>query len=180
MTTLTLTSPSVALARSYRDLVAEFVASHEQLVPFTLAFDHSDFSAFLAKLEDCSRGISVPDGFVPHSTFWLVRDSTQVVGVSNIRHSLTPSLRRDGGHIGYGVRPSARGNGYGSAILQHSLAAASQLGITRALITCAKHNVPSARVILGNGGALESEELLPERDEIIQRYWIEDVCSSLA
>lgn len=180
MTALILVPPTAALASSYQDLVAEFVASREKLVPFVLAFDHSDFSAFLAHLDGCSRGIGIPDGFVSHSTYWLVRESNQVVGVSNIRHSLTPTLQRDGGHIGYGVRPTARGNGYGTAILQRSLAAAARLGIARVLVTCAKHNAPSARAILRNGGVFASEEFLPERREIVQRYWIENAYPSLA
>ena len=72
------------------------------------AAQRGDFDAFLARLNDCAAGIGIPDGFVAHSTFWLVRYDAEVVGVSNIRHTLTPALRQVGGHIGYGIRPSAR------------------------------------------------------------------------
>ncbi len=175
MSTLTLVSPNAALADSYKALVAEFMDSGEQLVPFVLGFDHSDFPAFLASLEDCARGLGLPEGFVPHSTFWLVDESGEVLAVSNIRHMLTASLLREGGHIGYGVRPSARGKGYGTALLQHSLAAAAQLGITRALVTCDRNNRASARVILRNGGVLEDEVVSAQRGVVVQRYWIDPV-----
>lgn len=172
MSALVLVPPSAHLCDSYRELVHEFVAHGNPLVPFTLTFDNTDFDAFLAKLADCAKGVGVPDGFVAHSTFWLVRDWTEVVGVSNIRHSLTPALLREGGSIGYSIRPTARGQGLGTAILRLSLLRASALGVERALITCAKQNVASAAVIERNGGVLESEEFLPDRGEVVQRYWI--------
>jgi predicted acetyltransferase len=170
---LELLRPEPALRDAYRGLVAEFVAAGEKLIPFTLAFPHDDFAAFLARLDDCASGIGVPSGFVAHSTFWLVRDRTDVVGVSNIRHSLTPALSREGGNIGFGIRPNARRQGLGVAILRHSLVRAREIGLTRALVTCGSLNVASAGVIRRNAGVFESEEYLPDRGETVQRYWIE-------
>lgn len=169
---LALLPPSAHLRDAYRALVAEFVAHGDALVPFTLAFENTDFDAFLSKLGDCARGVGVPDGFVAHSTFWLVRGGTEVVGVSNIRHALTPALLREGGSIGYGIRPAARRQGLGNAILRLSLPRAAELGVSHVLVTCGKQNVASAGVILRNGGVLESEEYLADRGEVIQRYWI--------
>ena len=167
-----LISPHAALCNSYRALVNEFLERDEDLVPFVLEFEHTDFSAFLARLSDCSRGVGLPERFVPHSTYWLVKNKAHVVGVSNIRHSLTPKLRREGGNIGYGIRPSARGQRLGAEILRLSLQRAWGLGLTDVLITCGKANVASATVIRRNGGVLESEEFLQQRGEIVQRYSI--------
>src|SRR5258705_9586785 len=161
-----LVRPHSALRDSYRDLVAEFVASREKLVPFVLGFEHDNFDVFLARLDDCADGVNLPDGFVAHTTFWLVRDQTSVVGVSNIRHSLTDALHREGGNIGYGIRPSARRHGLGTAILQKSLGRAAEIGLRRVLVTCGKRNVGSVKSILHNGGILESEEYIPDRGEI--------------
>lgn len=172
--TLELVRPSAMLRDSYRGLVAELIAAGEKFVPFTLAFEHDDFDAFLNRLDACARGIDLPDGFVAHSTYWLVRGQTEVVGVSNIRHSLTAALRREGGNIGFGIRPSARRRGLGTAILRESLVRAAELGITRVLVTCGKGNVGSAKSITRNGGILDSEECVPSRGEIVQRYWIEN------
>lgn len=170
--TLELVHPNAHLCDSYRSLVDEFVASGDSLVPFTLAFENTDFDAFLSKLNDCATGVGVPQGFVAHSTFWLVRDRTEVVGVSNIRHSLTPALRREGGCIGYGIRPTSRRQGLGVVILRESLRRAAELGLSRVLVTCGKQNVASARAIMRNGGVLETEEYLVDHDEVVQRYWI--------
>jgi predicted acetyltransferase len=169
--TVELVSPSRALEASYRGHVAEFVARGEHLIPFPIKFDAGDFDAFLRRLEGCSREVGV-DGFVPHSTFWLVRGGTEVVGVSNLRHALTPNLRREGGHIGYGIRPSARGQGLGNEILRLTLGRAVAIGLKEALITCDRENVASARVIIRNGGTLDSEGFIEERGVMLQRYWI--------
>src|SRR5450631_2694263 len=166
--------PKSAMRDSYRGLVAEFVGAGEKFVPFVLAFEHDDFNSFLCRLDECARGNGLPDGFVAHSTYWLVRDKAEVVGVSNIRHSLTEALRREGGNIGYGIRPSARHQGLGITILRESLSRATELGLTRVLVTCGKANIGSVRSILRNGGVLDSEEYLPHRGEIVQRYWIEN------
>jgi predicted acetyltransferase len=174
MPTVELVQPNAALRDSYRSLVAEFSAAGEKLIPFVLAFDHADFDAFLGQLDACSRGIDLPKGFVAHSTYWLLRDRSEVVGVSNIRHALTEKLRREGGNIGYGIRPSARRRGFGIQILRKSLERAAELGIASVLVTCGKANVGSARTILRNGGVLESEEFMSDRGEIVQRYWIDN------
>jgi predicted acetyltransferase len=176
--TVELVSPDRALCDSYRELVSEFIERREPLVPFVLQFDHRDCDAMLARFDDCSRGIGLPAGFVAHSTYWLIAADRQVIGVSNIRHSLTPALRREGGNIGYGVRPGARGRGHGVAILRLSLSRAAGLGLREVLLTCGKANVRSAKVIRANGGTLDSEEYLPERGEIVQRYHIPVVAGS--
>jgi predicted acetyltransferase len=161
--TVELVPPTAVFRESYCSLVSEVIAAGEAFVPFVLEF------------EDCARGVALPPGFVAHSTYWLVSDCTTVVGVSNIRHSLTDSLRREGGNIGYGIRPSARRRGFGTTILQKSLNRAAQLGLTRVLVTCGKDNVGSAKAIARNGGILASEEYLAARGEIVQRYWIENM-----
>jgi predicted acetyltransferase len=167
-----LSVPTSAFRDSYRALVREIHSRNEKLVPFVLSFEHDDFDGMLRRLADCARGIGLPRGFVPHSTFWLIENDSDVVGVVNIRHSLTPALRKEGGNIGYGIRPCARSRGLGKLILARSLDEAKRLGSSEVLLTCAKDNIASAQVILANGGVLESEEYLEQRGELVQRYVI--------
>ncbi|QJR13520.1 hypothetical protein DSM104440_00304 [Usitatibacter palustris] len=150
----------------------EFVERGEALVPFVLSFPNEDFDAFLSRLAACSRGEGIPPGFVAHSTFFLVQNGAEVVGVSNLRHQLTEKLRHEGGNIGYGVRPSVRGSGLATVLLRHTLDRARQIGLSEALLTCAKDNIASVRTILRNGGELLSEEYLESRGEVVQRYAI--------
>src|SRR5262245_3977506 len=129
--------PHEGLQDSYRALVQEFRDAGERLVPFPLSFPNDDFRAFVDRLATGSRGEGLPPGFVPHSTFWLVSDS-EVVGVANLRHQLTDALRREGGNIGYGVRPSARRRGFASELLRRTLDRARERGLKEVLLTCAK------------------------------------------
>ena len=169
-----LKEPSQQYEGSYRDYLRELAEGKEEPIPFVLGFECDDFQSFLAELDNCSKNIGLPEGFVPHSTYWLVSNN-EVVGVSNIRHELTDGLREEGGHIGYGIRPGHRGKGYGNEILKHSLARAKTLGITKALITCGVDNSASERVILNNGGVFDSEGFVERRNEVIKRYWIDIV-----
>ena len=169
---ITLIEPTANLRESYDGLVKEFVSCGEKLVPFVLGFPYDDFPALIRRFQELKDGIGLPDGFVPHSTFWLVKDGKQIVGVSNLRHQLTPALEREGGNIGYGVRPSERQKGYGTVLLTKTLERAKTKRLSRALITCGKNNIGSVQIILHNGGVLDSEEFLSDREEIVQRYWI--------
>ncbi|MFS8197132.1 GNAT family N-acetyltransferase [Streptomyces sp. CWNU-52B] len=97
-----------------------------------------------------------PDGFVPASWFWYV-DEGVYLGRIQVRHRLTPFLRDLGGHIGYGVRPSARRNGHATAMLGDVLPHARALGLDQVLVTCDTTNTASRKVIEANGGRLEDE-----------------------
>ena len=167
-----LESPSLRLKDSYLSLVDEFRQRGEPLIPFPLKFFTGDFPAFIAGLEKCTRGEDLPTGFVPHETFWLVENGGHVVGVSNLRYSLTDELRRIGGNIGYGIRPSARRLGHATTILRETLIKAKAQGIRRVLVTADKGNAGSVKTILKNGGVLDAEELLPGHPDITQRFWI--------
>lgn len=168
---LTFEEPHSARRDSYRELVDEFQRAGETLVPFILSFPNDDFEAFLAQLEACRKGVGIPQGFVPHSTYWLVSGGT-VVGVVNIRHSLTDALRHFGGSIGFGIRPSMLRQGFAKELLRRALVEARSMGMPEVLLTCNKENVGSARTILGNGGVLVSEEFMSDHGGVIQRYRI--------
>jgi len=167
-----LESPSLRLKDSYLSHVEEFRQRGDWPIPFVLKFPTDDFPAFLERLRKCALGSEVAQGYAPHETFWLVEDGVAVVGVSNLRLELNDNLRRDGGHIGYGIRPSARRRGLATLILKETLLKARERGITRALVTAEKGNIGSIKTILKNGGVLDSEELLPGYHDVMQRFWI--------
>ncbi|KOU64938.1 acetyltransferase [Streptomyces sp. MMG1533] len=106
-----------------------------------------------------------PDGFVPATWFWYV-DGDDYIGRIQVRHRLTPRLRDYGGHIGYGVRPSARRRGHATEMLRGVLPYARALGLGSVLVTCDTTNIGSRKVIEANGGEFEDE-----RGGKL-RYWI--------
>ncbi len=106
---------------------------------------------------DISRGIGLESGFVPQTVYWLYIDG-RPVGTAKLRRYLTDKLRSNGGHIGYCVRPSERGNGYGTILLGEMLRKAAEINIPRVLITCNEDNTASRRVVENNGGILDRIE----------------------
>ena len=121
---------------------------------------------------DRSNGVALPSGWTPFTTYWLLDDAGAIVGMSRLRHALNDGLLYHGGHIGYYVRPSARGKRYGTSILELTLAEGRKRGIERFLLTVNSDNVPSIRVIEGNGGILEDERPHPDTGLPFRRYWI--------
>ena len=167
-----LISPKEQFQETYLSYISEFKANDEPLIPFPLSYSFKGFTTLITRLDSDSRGIDISDGFVPSSSFWMIDSEGRILGLSNLRHSLTKNLKREGGHIGYSIRPSFRGNGIGKLLLQETLIKAKEQGLMKVLITCDKDNKRSAKVIQANGGRLDSEEFIAERNEIIQRYWI--------
>ena len=166
--TLALIEPCADFEASYRTYIAEL--GDEVRYPFPLDFDHNDFAWLLRRLREFRDGVDLPDEFVPSTTYWLV-DGTELLGVSSLRLELNARLRERGGHIGLGIRPSQRGRGLGRLLLKLTLAEARKHGIAQIHIHCHKHNTASARLIIANGGALDSE--VKYDDECVQRYVIE-------
>ena len=167
-----LIRPSTRYERSHSTYLAEVRDSGEELVPWVLAEMDNDFGEYVSWLERESAGIDLQAGFVPSSTFWLIDSADEIVAVSNLRHRLTEFLLSYGGHIGFGVRPSARRKGYATEILRQTLKEASRLKIEDVLVTCDKGNVGSAKAILANGGEFSGEEYMEAHSSIVQRYWI--------
>lgn len=133
--------------------------------------DASNVDEHLRALADFAVGKNLPDGFVPDTEYWLV-EGTRWLGRIDVRHRLTPALEQYGGHIGYIIRPSERGKGYGSRILHLALVKAKELGLVRVLLTCRESNAGSRYVIEACGGAYQDSVPRPDGEEETRRYWI--------
>ncbi|MET9265518.1 GNAT family N-acetyltransferase [Amycolatopsis sp. NPDC004079] len=97
---------------------------------------------------------------------WLVEDG-QVLGGIALRSGPAEYVSW-AGHIGFGIRPSARGRGLASWALREMLPEAREL--SRVLLVCAGENLASAKTIERAGGVLD--EVRQTEHGPVRRYWI--------
>jgi predicted acetyltransferase len=169
---------SVALVEPALDLREEFVRMADEFHAAGEYYSHHEtarrnFGVFLHEVENMAKGRNLPSGIVPMTTYWLVAAGTMILGESRLRHRLTPSLSVEGGHIGYAIRPSARGKGYGTQILALTLVKVRAMGLERVMVTCDMDNIPSARIIEKNGGVLSGQAISPHSGKQVSQYWIQ-------
>jgi predicted acetyltransferase len=166
-----LVEPDLRYEASYRAAMREYTAEGRGDEGEALEA-HPSFGSFVEELRDHALGRGLPPGWVAGSDYWLV-DGDTYLGRVQVRTGLTPALRRYGGHVGYSVRPSARGRGYGTLALRAALPRCRALGLIRILVTCDETNATSRRVIEANGGVLEDVVVLQGRSARTMRYWID-------
>jgi predicted acetyltransferase len=166
-----LREPTEGFRDEFLSLLQEHRSAGENVSNAELA--RTDFGAYVRHLHDRSQGRDLPAGYVPVTTFWLVKDNQMILGESQLRHSLTPDLETCWGHIGYRIRPSQRRKGYGILLLKLTLEKARGLDIQRVRMICDKDNIGSARIIERNGGRLSGSGVDPKSGTITSQYWIE-------
>ena len=162
--------PSAEYLPSYAEAVQEYAQHSVDTYGFT---DPAECDV-LAKFARYRAGTDLPAGRVPQDTYWLVENG-KFIGEISIRRSLNDALKLCGGHIGYGVRRSRWGQGYGTAMLRLALKKAREIGLKQVLITCNDDNPGSARVIEKNGGILQ-DKVFAESDgfrRLCRRYWVQ-------
>jgi predicted acetyltransferase len=171
-TQLTLITLTADLKEPFVAMLREFEAAGEFGYQYALSRAKRDFASFAWLLNKGTTDRRLRRGRVRQTHFWLVRDGDFFLGGSRLRHSLNKALEQEGGHIGYDIRPSERGKGYGTELLRLTLERARALSLSRVLVTCDEDNRASARIIEKNGGILEDKRPSPYTGKMVSRYWI--------
>lgn len=111
-------------------------------------------------------------------TFLLIRENNErIIGTINVRWNLTEKMKRFGGNIGYGIRPTERRKGYNKINLYLGLIEAQKLGLDRVMLDCDASNIASDKTMQTLGGVLERTEIDPSDGILTNVYWFnEDEC----
>lgn len=162
----------VHLTKEYEAAYFKFISytTAEDIVPWAAHLGDLTFDQYLDKLNKYKEGIDMPSDKVPATTLFYVEQG-EIIGAIDIRHELNAHLLQSGGHIGYGIIPPKRNQGYATKMLEEGLKYAKSIGLDRVLVVCDEVNLASEKTILKCGGVLEDTR--QGKNEIVKRFWIE-------
>jgi predicted acetyltransferase len=169
-----LIPPTARLRAAWLEAHAEWgPGQHEDgfgLRPTDEVDSSAGFAAWLERLASQSDPATASDAGAHRCKYrWIVEDD-RVLGGMALRYG-SDDHERPTGHIGYGIRPSARRRGLATWALSQILDEARTAGLDRALVVCAVDNLASAKTIERCGGVFESVQ--DSTFGPVRRYWID-------
>ena len=147
--------------QTYLDTVKEFInlgsdnESTNHYLKRTLKQFDEEFEKFVQEEINNHNNIQSA-GRVQCTEFWILDENDTYCGRISLRHRLNEFLTHYGGHIGYDIRPSKRGNNYATLALGLCLKEAKKIGLDEVLITCDDDNIASIKIIERNGGVFQN------------------------
>ena len=162
-----LRRPTLADKETVLEMMAEFEQTQSAHDGGFWDAENFVYEEWMESNSDIEMGLGIPEGWVPAVQLVAFARDGQAVGFLNLRLRLNDHLLQAGGHIGYSIRPSARGKGLAKEQLRQGLQVAKSKNIKRVLVTCDRDNAASRGVIIANGGVLEDIRGGKER------YWID-------
>lgn len=166
-----ISSPELAIENGLRAYLKAYKETHETLYQELYSGIETDFPAYIRKLKDQQIGLQLPEDWAATTTLFLLYGS-EVLGTVRVRHALLNTFAQTYiGHIGYDLKPSARGKGLGNRLIEAGIAEAKKRGLEKVLLLCHEDNLASKALIVNHGGIFESEVVDPNGCTL-QRYWI--------
>ena len=167
-----LVVPSPEYFPSFRRALREWDGAHQDGAGIRDAAALQDRTGFEQWVEQLLAEETVPatPAHVTCTYRWIV-EGDEYLGSIALRHELNDFLRAYGGHVGYCVRPSARGRGLASAALGEVVRLAARRGMPEVMLTCDATNPASRRVIEHAGGRYEDRVVDPDGRTLL-RHWI--------
>ncbi len=167
-----LVAPSRTFFPSFVRALAEWGDAHQDGAGIRDAAALADRAGFDHWVDGLIAEETTPaaPGMVTCTYRWVV-EGDEYLGSIALRHELNDWLRAYGGHVGYGIRPSARGRGLASAALAAVIASAAERGMPEVLLVCDATNTASRRVVERNGGRYERSVVDPD-GHVLRHSWI--------
>jgi len=115
----------------------------------------AEYKNWLQEVENHSRGIGLPDGWIGYTTYILYIDDIPV-GYGRVRHSSDIYLETvvGAGNLGYGISKEYRGKGYGNILFQELLKKCKELGYNEIKCFPFKTNIATIKIMMKNGGKI--------------------------
>ncbi len=134
-----------------KEYVEEHYANAERSISASMGLTGTDYAGWVEKISRSAENAVDEWG---KYCLYLAFDGDRLIGLLNIRFSLSDELRNAYGDIGYGVRPGERRKGYATEMLRYALSVCKEKGMTDVIIGCYAGNIGSNKTVLNNGGVL--------------------------
>ncbi len=148
---LELKKPDISMKESLDNFIENWGV--ENIIPSTFGKYNGDMKEFLDYLDIMEKD---PPRLLVPSSMWFLCDGREILGAVEVRHFLNDGLKKYGGHIGYGVAPKHRGNGFRAKMLEMLTDELKKLKLPMVSICCLEENIASAKTIEKSGGRLEA------------------------
>lgn len=166
---LALRKPTLADKESYLEYIQAW--GNDFIYPTASSTNTRTFEELIERIDLDEKNMIDPTTRVPATTFILIDENQEIYGSINLRYFLNEDLFKYNGHIGYGIKPDKRRQGYGKLMLSKVLEIAKEHHMNQVLITCNDENIASYKTIEACGGVLENK--VYKTDGYIRRYWID-------
>ncbi len=115
----------------------------------------NEYKKWLQEVDNHSKGINLPDGWIPYTTYILYINDIPV-GYGRIRHSSSEYLETvvGAGNFGYGISKEYRGKGYGNILFKELLKKCKEYGYREIKLFPLKTNEATLKIMIKNGGRI--------------------------
>ena len=146
---------SLDMGKAEYDMLQEIPAVENGFTNPAYGLSYDEYKEWLRTTDGHSRGIGLPEGWIPYTTYILYVDGIPV-GYGRVRHSSSEYLETvvGAGNLGYGIAKKHRGKGYGSILFTELLKKSKEIGYTEIKLFPMKSNEPTVRIMLKNGGQI--------------------------
>ena len=122
------------------------------------SISYEEYREGLKKEDDISKGVNLPEGWIPATTYFLYIDD-EPVGYGRVRHASSEYLETvvGAGNLGYGIMKEYRGKGYGGILFRELFKICRDIGYQEIILFPLKSNIATVKIILKNGGEIIGE-----------------------
>ncbi len=133
-----LRSPSLEDKKKVLKYKEDFMRSNEALAGDARLRNADTYEKWLSNVVKNSKKETVEEGLSPSTTLLAIHKNSEgeekLVGMIDIRHTLSEFLLNYGGHIGYSVAIDSRRKGIATEMLRQGLEVCKELGIDKVLV----------------------------------------------
>ena len=178
-----LVKPNLSYKEKYFDFLNEFVTYNSDINGTGYMDRILEDKTYEECMEECLKREELEHSYeidrAQSITYILVDEQDDICGSVNIRFNLRDELIDRGiTHVGYGVRPTKRGNGLAKLMLYEGLKVLDSLDEKICLMDAADDNPASWKTIEALDGKLTKKEIDPSDDTLTRWYEI-DVKSAI-